>query len=78
MEYCTIGQLRSELDRLESEWGDMEDMFGPFNAQQVITDHYDALPTSAQKYLGLGPVRVVPYWELGLCILPTKPGSDLD
>ena len=58
----TIKELREELDRLEFLW-DMDEYMGAFEDQTVMGDCYHN-----EKYEGIGPARIVPYWELGLCI----------
>lgn len=70
----TIGQLREKLNELEKGWeaDDWAEMFGEFDDQQVLVDWYDERPISATKYKGIGPAKIVPYWELGLCIIPDE------
>lgn len=65
----TIGELRSKLDELEKEWIDKDypEFFGPFDDQHLITDHW-----TDDGYQGLGPVKITPYWELGLLIGPDE------
>ena len=57
----TIGELRKELDRLESLW-DMDEYLGKFENQPIMVDCL-----KDGKYAGIGHARIVPYWELGLC-----------
>jgi len=68
-----IGELRKQLDDWESKWT-KEDVkyLGEFESQAVLTDHYSGPPRECKTYQGIGPAKLYPYWELGLCIVPDE------
>lgn len=69
----TIDDLRKQLDEWESKWTGVDDKhLGPFGSQTIFVDYYSNLPNENSTYQGLGPAKLIPYWELGLCIVSDR------
>lgn len=66
----TVGTLRKYLDGLEAQWTEEDNKyFGDFAAQPIKTEIFEENGKGGFAYKGIGDVKIVPAYELGIIIM---------